>query len=347
MLPAEKKPFLLTVTSGTAWLLLGSIEVISMALRGRQSFQSIVAGMAGWTILGFLICLLLFRIYSLVERRYRGWRLVGTAALACAAMSVLRIAVAIPLWRAGVPGMMDASSLSGVALLAGFLWNLVWLALFSLLYFTITYWLELERQREVALRAAALAQQAQLQMLRYQLNPHFLFNALNSIRAMILEDAGRSRHMITMLSEFLRYSLDGDTKETTIGEEVAAIQNYLEIQHMRFERKLEVTTTVDPEAESACIPCFLIHPLVENAVKYGIESSPMPLRVAIEVARRDGPLHIAVRNTGRLAANGDAPGTGTGLRNITQRLELAFPGRHAFKLYENDGWVHAEIDVKL
>jgi LytS/YehU family sensor histidine kinase len=232
------------------------------------------------------------------------------------------------------------------------LWNLAVLGLFSLLYFTIRYRLELQEQKEKTLRATALAHQAQLQMLRYQLNPHFLFNALNSIRAMILEDAGKSRKMVTTLSEFLRYSLDGDTKETTIGGEVAAIRNYLEIQRIRFERKLEVTTEIDPEAESAAIPCFLVHPLVENAVKHGMNTSAMPLRVKIQVSRFADQLRIRVLNTGRLAS-GDSPvgdatdGTGTGLRNIAQRLELVFPGRHSFSIRESEGWVHAEIDVAL
>jgi two-component sensor histidine kinase len=342
-----RRPLLLTLALAIAWLLLGSIEAASGALMGRQSLRDIVKNVAGWTVAGFLICLLLFWLFGILERRYRGWRLVGAATLAGLAMVVLRILLGAFLRYLGVQGFLDGAAPKWQNILASALWNLVWLALFSFLYFTISYWLELQEQRKKMLQATALAHQAQLQMLRYQLNPHFLFNALNSIRAMILEDAAKSRQMITRLSELLRYSLDGDTKEATIGGEIAAIQNYLALQHIRYERKLEVTTRIDPEAESAVIPCFLIHPLVENAIKYGIDTSPMPLKVAIEVSRRDDQLQIRVRNTGRLASGASAEGTGTGLRNITQRLDLVFPGRHAFRIHEDDGWVHAEIDLAL
>jgi len=220
------------------------------------------------------------------------------------------------------------------------------------LYFMVRYWLELQDQREKTLRATALAHQAQLQMLRYQLNPHFLFNALNSIRAMVLEDPGKSRQMITRLSDFLRYSLDGEAKETTIGGEIAALRGYLEIQRIRFERRLEVAIEVDPRAESIVIPCFVIHGLVENAIKYGMDTSPMPLNVLIQVSRQDGGMQIRVRNSGRLvasdaAASASAAGTGTGLRNIVQRLELGFPGRYSFEIGEKDGWVSAEIGLRL
>lgn len=344
-----KRQLLLTLALGTAWLLLGSIEALTTALMRNQRLVDVVTGVAAWTAVGFLVCLLLFRVYGALERRYRSWSLVRAAVLACLAVVTLRIGLGLLLWRLGFKGFLDSPTPTWQSICVGALWNLVWLALFSLLYFTISHWLELEDQRQRTLRATALAHQAQLQMLRYQLNPHFLFNALNSIRAMILEDAAKSRQMLTTLSEFLRYSLDGDTKETTIGEEIAAIQNYLEIQHIRFEQKLQVETEVAPEAESAVIPCFLIHPLVENAIKYGIDTSPLPLRVRIQVSRQGDDLQIRVRNTGSLSNGeaGKAVGTGTGLRNIAQRLDLVFPGRHSFKLYENEGWVHAEIDVKL
>jgi hypothetical protein len=342
-----KRPLLLTLALAVAWLLLGSIEVTSVALRGREPLGGILKGAAGWITLGYLISLVLFQIYAWLERRLHSWRLVAAATLACLVMAVVRILTGAGLWWLGLRAFLEPPNLAWPAVFTSVLWNLVWLSLFSLLYFTISHWLQLEDERNKTLRATALAHQAQLQMLRYQLNPHFLFNALNSIRGMILEDPEKSRRMITTLSEFLRYSLDGDTRETTIGEEVAAIQNYLAIQRIRFERKLEITTAIDPAAETAVIPCFLIHPLVENAIKYGIDTSPLPLRVVIEVSRQNDELRIRVRNSGKMAGVNKATGTGTGLRNITQRLELVYPGQHSFRIYEDDGWVHAEMNVPL
>jgi LytS/YehU family sensor histidine kinase len=237
-------------------------------------------------------------------------------------------------------------------LVAGGVNDGITLALFSLLFFAVDHWLQLREQREKAREATVLAHQAQLQMLRYQLNPHFLFNALNSIRAMILQEPERARQIVTELSEFLRYSLNGRGHESTLGEEMQAIENYLAIQRIRFEEKLAVTVQVDPELNEFVLPCFLVHPLVENAVKHGMETSEPPLRIEIEIAARGPDLRIRVSNTGRLVPAAPAEpgsprdGTGTGLKNVAQRLELAFPGRHTFTVAERDGWVHAEIVLR-
>jgi LytS/YehU family sensor histidine kinase len=256
----------------------------------------------------------------------------------------------LTMWRFGWNDRLylDAKSL----LIGGGLMDGITLALFSLLFFAVDHWLQLREQREKAREATALAHQAQLQMLRYQLNPHFLFNALNSIRAMILREPERARQIVTELAEFLRYSLNGRGHESTVGEEMQAIENYLAIQRIRFEEKLAVTVHVDPALNEFVLPCFLVHPLVENAVKHGMETSEPPLRVEIEVAARGPGLRIRVSNTGRLvpaapAESGDArERTGIGLKNVAQRLALAFPGRHTFSVVEREGWVHAEIVLR-
>jgi hypothetical protein len=217
------------------------------------------------------------------------------------------------------------------------------------LYYSVNYRRELAAETERALRATALANEARLRMLRYQVNPHFLFNSLNSIRALIDEDPERARAMITELSEFFRYSLlDPQGADTTLSDELAAIRNYLAIQKIRFEEKLEVDLCVSPQAEAAQLPSFLVHPLVENALKYGLKTSPMPLRIAIVAEVVDGRLCVEVANTGHLVPESGKPngaGTGTGLSNVRERLRHTYPGRHAFALDERDGWVRARLEV--
>ena len=110
--------------------------------------------------------------------------------------------------------------------------------------------------------------------------------------------------------------------------------------------------TVDASAPNVEVPCFLIHPLVENAVKYGMKTSPMPLRIRIDVAREHDDLIIRVSNTGRLLAAVknvavSPDGVGIGLKNISERLKLVFPDRHSFKIEENEGWVRAEMRLQL
>lgn len=230
-------------------------------------------------------------------------------------------------------------------------WNAFILFTWSSLYFLIKFWREMAIQQERVEKAELLAHSAQLQMLRYQLNPHFLFNSLNSIRALILEDQGKARDMITELSELLRYSLIGKNNgDVALSEELKALEHYFAIEKKRFEDSLQVQFEIDPQAEDFPIPSFLIHPLVENAVKYGMKTSPMPLRIKIEAQVKDRTLELTVRNSGSwLAPDGESrnkpAGTGTGLKNVADRLENRFPGRHKLSTFEDEECVVVHITL--
>lgn len=218
------------------------------------------------------------------------------------------------------------------------------LTAWSALYLGVKNWLSWQEEREKALRSSALADKAQLEMLRYQINPHFLFNALNSIRASVDEDAGRAKRMVTQLSEFLRYSLlhEGE-KLTTLRDEVEAALNYLAIEKIRFEEKLDVRYVIDPRAEDFQLPGFLLNPLVENAVKHGSRNGG-PLRIELEAHANGNGLEIEVRNTGSLAI-GDPEGNGIGLANVRERLERQFGTRGHFDISQRNGDVVARIEV--
>jgi signal transduction histidine kinase len=223
------------------------------------------------------------------------------------------------------------------------------LLLWSLLYFALVYWRDQRAQRERLLRSEALAQQARLRMLRYQLNPHFLFNALNSIGALAGEAPHRIQRMVGELSGFLRYSLlDPERLEVPLGEEIRAVAQYLEVEKVRFEDDLDVHVDVDPAAASRVVPAFLVLPLVENAIKHGRRTSPLPLRIHVDARIEAGALLIEVQNTGRWIEPGPSErpaGTGTGLRNLRERLAAHYPGRHRFDLYEEGGSMHARIRI--
>jgi signal transduction histidine kinase len=226
--------------------------------------------------------------------------------------------------------------------------KLVWGAL----YFGIKFWRDWINERERAEKAEEEVQQTQLQTLRYQLNPHFLFNALNSLRALIDEDSQQARTMITELSEFLRYSLVSRNRpDVILRDELEAVRHYLSIEKKRYEEKLEVAFDVQPRTEECPMLSFLIHPLVENAVKYGMQTSPMPLRIWIETRLHEGSLRIAVRNTGRWlprSPNNDKAPTCTesGLENVRARLERAFPQKYALETFERDGCVNVVLDIQ-
>jgi hypothetical protein len=220
----------------------------------------------------------------------------------------------------------------------------------SALFLSYAYRLDWEDERERALRALALATEARWKMLRYQVNPHFLFNALNSIRALVDEEPGRARQMITELADFFRYSLlETQAADVPLGDELRAVRSYLEIQRIRFEERLSVHFDVEPRAEAVRLPGFLIHPLVENAVKHGLDTQKGRVELRIRAARVGEVLEVEVANTGRWAEAREpgVVGTGTGLANVRERLEHAFPGRHRFELREDGGWVRASLSVAL
>jgi two-component system LytT family sensor kinase len=222
----------------------------------------------------------------------------------------------------------------------------------TFLYLGIKTRREWKQQEQSTEKANALAQAAQLQMLRYQLNPHFLFNAMNSIRALIDEDENKAREMITQLSEFLRYSLDSKNySDVPLKNEIEAIQHYFAIQKKRYEDKLEVFYDIEPQVREFPVLSFLIHPLVENAIKYGMRTSPMPLTINLRAKILDGSLRIEVINTGKWIEPADSEGqmedsTSTGLNNVRRRLENAFPGRHRFAIVEKEGKVHVQLDIR-
>jgi sensor histidine kinase YesM len=214
------------------------------------------------------------------------------------------------------------------------------------LYYLINHWINLKKQKELTLKATNLANEAQLQMLRYQINPHFLFNALNTIRSMVEEDKTIARKMITELSNFFRYSLSQTGTTDTFENEINAIKNYLEIQKIRFEEKLIIQYEIDETLCQLKIPFFIILPLVENAIKFGLQSSKIPLTIKI-FAKANDHLEISVYNSGSIVENKTSrEGTNTGIENTKKRLELYFPDNYSFKLFEEDSWVIAQIIIR-
>lgn len=227
-----------------------------------------------------------------------------------------------------------------------------WLGIFlgwSALYFGLKFWQEWMVQKEKADRANALAQTAQLQMLRYRMNPHFLFNTLNSIRALISEDKASAKSMVTELSDYLRYSLvSRNYANVPFKDELESVRHYFNIQKMRYENKLDVLFDIEPAAEEFPIVSFLLHPLVENSVKHGLRASPLPLKIRIDAKVHHGILQIDVINSGSWIGPSDLERNGAigkGLDNVRQRLAEAYPGKHRFEILEKEGTVQARLAI--
>ena len=347
------------------WLLFGAAMIIGWL--DDMPWHVILATEPVYVLLGFLLSVLLGLVYDRlgVGPASFGRTLAIIVALSYAA-GVLWI-VAFYYYRhygasvvhsliIGAPSslafprrfILDQALVNGALPLLG--WSLVRLGL--------QYNTALREQREQALRAVAAARDAQLRMLAYQLNPHFLFNTLNSIRALINEDRQRARDMVTALSGYLRYALvERPLHVALLEEEVASVRGYLAIEQVRFEERLDARMEIEPAALRCEVPAFLLNPLVENALKHGVAGAPgapLVLRVEARLVEPDW-LRLVVENTGRWAgerATAPAAGEdddslpgGVGLANVRARLAALHPGEHRIEIEEAEGRVRVLVEL--
>jgi signal transduction histidine kinase len=296
------------------------------------------------TITGFSISLLLSVIYGklITQRPLVTW---GATAL------VLALAVGIAafiegwtiwLWQGGGEGNF-ASLVLGV-----FYIEMTLLGAWSALYYAINYYLQVEQQADRLERLEAQATSAQLAMLRYQLNPHFLFNTLNSISTLVLlKQTEPANAMLTRLSGFLRHTLVTQPGgKVTVAQEVETLKLYLDIERMRFEERLRTVFSIDPAAADAVIPSFLLQPLVENAIKYAVSPQEEGARISLTAQLVGNRLRLTVSDTGpglrakaaratlpaAMAGADNTVSTGVGLANIRDRLAQAYGADHVFDI---------------
>lgn len=213
-------------------------------------------------------------------------------------------------------------------------------------YLVIKLLLKLNQNRIERLELNTTLKQAQLNTLKGQINPHFMFNSLNNIRGLMLEDVGKSREMITKLSEIIRYSLTkNNINDIPVHEELEVVENYIDLSKIQFEDRLEFVKKVDEDTLDVRIPPMIIQLLIENAAKHGISNLKHGGRILLAIFKKDNDLYIEVKNTGKLEISKDS--TQLGLKNIEQRLKLLYADRASFKLEEISDEVVAQIKIPL
>jgi glucose-6-phosphate-specific signal transduction histidine kinase len=286
----------------------------------------------GWTVMGILICAV---VYFILER-FRDSRftiqllIAGLMGFPAAYLHVVgtyytRI-IAVP--ETASEGSMLSMINEWVSL--GTYWLWVYFG-WSACILALRYSLRVRREQRLRAEAQALAHQAQMRALRYQLNPHFLFNTLNSVAALVLDGNARlAELMLRKLSGFLRQGLQGDPlDDIALDQEVEHQKLYLDIEQLRFPDRLSVDVDIPDELQGALVPSFILQPIVENAVKYAVAPNTDRTTIRIEAREADGMLKLSVTDDGK--ANGkNQPGTGIGLDNVRQRLASRFGDRFDF-----------------
>ncbi len=312
------------------------------------------------TITGFSISLILAVIYhQLIARRpLITW---GVTAL------VLPLAVAlhafIDAWVIGLY-LVDSQTSFAQLFIGVFYLDATLLGAWSALYYAINYYLQVEEQNDQLLRLENQATSAQLAMLRYQLNPHFLFNTLNSISTLVLlKQTEPANAMLSRLSSFLRYTLVNEpTGRVTVAQEVETLKLYLDIERMRFEERLRTSFRIDSASETALLPSLLLQPLVENAIKYAVGPQESGAEITVTTQLVGQNLRITVSDTGpglQSAATenrvsgvsfdgGEPVSTGVGLANIRDRLAQAYAEGHRFEIFDPpEGGFGVLIEIPL
>jgi len=296
------------------------------------------------TITGFSISLLLAVVYR---------QLIARRPLVTWGVTVLMLPLAVSAYAfidSWVVSLYRPESAASFAQLfiGVFYLDATLLGAWSALYYAINFFLRIEEQNDQLMRLESQATSAQLAMLRYQLNPHFLFNTLNSISTLVLlKQTEPANAMLTRLSAFLRYTLITQPMgRVTVAQEVETLKLYLDIERMRFEERLRTTFRIDDGCEEGLVPSLLLQPLVENSIKYAVSPQESGAEITIAVQFIGQNLRITVSDTGpglqsggadnRFAAydGGETVSTGVGLANIRDRLAQAYGERHRFEIVE-------------
>jgi LytS/YehU family sensor histidine kinase len=330
------------------WLAYGLAQYVGSAVYGKEPgyVQVIAIGAAS----GFVLSAPLRWFYR------RLWEAGPRAMLICSPIACWVVALA---WRAIVntaymqivkPDWAMDHPAQPLALFIGTQSTTALFLCWTGLYYGVKFYERLQLEREATLKQSALAQEAQLKMLRYQLNPHFLFNTLNAISTLVLDGQNRTANLaVSRLSEFLRYTLDQDPmKKVTLRQELDALNLYLGIEKLRFGDRLRLEFDVDERAESALVPSLLLQPLVENAMKYAIAPREQGGSVTIIAGIEGRHLRLAVVDDGPgLPPAAAGNGRGVGLRNTRERLKVLYGAGHAVEVTDAAPGLAVEMRLPL
>jgi LytS/YehU family sensor histidine kinase len=316
------------------WSAYGLAQYVGSAVYGKEPGYVQVIAIAAAA--GFLLSAPLRLIYRQLWARGPRAMLIGSPLICWVVALAWRAIINTAYMEIVKPEWAMEHEPKPLEIFVGTLSSMALLLCWTGLYYGVKFYERLQLEREATLKASALAQEAQLKMLRYQLNPHFLFNTLNAISTLVLDGQNRTANLaVSRLSEFLRYTLDQDPmKKVTLRQELDSLNLYLGI---------------DERAESALVPSLLLQPLVENSMKYAIAPREQGGAVTIIAGIEDGSLRLAVVDDGpglpAAAATGN--GRGVGLRNTRERLKVLYGDAHRVAVVDAAPGLRVEIRLPL
>lgn len=332
LLSSKQRTFWTLQISG--WLGYYLVRMFHGMVQGDLYLYGYAQLIGSATILGFILTLALRFFYQRLKETALPvivFAILAASAALGAIFSTLE-ATAMPFF---IPG---SEPYQGVQKLGNAMFESTVIFAWSAIYFGYHYYESFQEQKEQALKASAMAHQAQLQMLRYQLNPHFLFNTLNAISTLVLDKSeADANRMLTKLSSFLRYTLvNQPTQRVTLEQELHALSLYLDIEKVRFQDRLVVDYEIDDNTKAALVPNLILQPLIENTIKYAIAPSVDGGVITICAQVIDDQLCLGLKDNGPGMEDVDnivsQSGSGVGLVNTKERLHQIYGDDHEFKI---------------
>jgi len=315
------------------WLAYGVAMAFSRIGIFSLSFMIVAKGIL--MVSGFVLSLALRYAYRPLIRR--GTPLLTLVVIAVVASYLVSMAwtafdnlVAVPVYTAF--GVRPPVFRNVLQIFGGTVYNAFTMLAWSVLYIGIRYYAALQSERERSLKAEAVAHQAQLEALRYQINPHFLFNSLNAVSTLVTERRNdEAARMLSRVSDFLRLTLTAPVRdEVALADEVDYVRQYLDIERVRFGDRLRVEIDIEADAWEAAVPAFVLQPLIENAVRHAIAPRESGGAITIEGGRSGDALRVSIVD--------DGPGVGDGSRsNGNGRIGLANTRDRLRQLYGDRG----------
>jgi len=304
----------------TGWSALIAAQFATYLMLAKPVIPHVLVAMPALFTSAFLASCGLHALMPVLRRRFAEHRFLFAYGAAVAATALLCATV----FHYAAAPWLEGRQLPPI--LALFMQYLGLLASWSALYFAISFYRGQRAATLNQLRLEAARREAELRALKAQINPHFLFNSLNTLRALIPRELDRPRHAVTLLADLLREALNIDETTTVpLKHELATVDNYLALEQLRFESRLRVVREIDSAALSWPVPSFLVQGLVENAIKHGIACHEAGGQIVLRAMVLDDTLHLSVTNCGQLRAATDA--NGIGLTNARARLDHLFAGR--------------------
>ena len=341
--------FWLLHTAG--WLAYGIAMAFSRIGMFPLSFMIVVKGIL--MVSGFVLSLGLRYAYRPLIRR--GTPLVALVAIAVVASYIVSMAwtafdnlMAVPVYTA--LGIKPPVIRNLLQVFSGTVYNAFTMLAWSVLYIGVRYYMALQAERERSLSAEAAAHRAQLEALRYQINPHFLFNALNAVSTLVTERRNdEAAHMLSRVSDFLRLTLTAPVRdEVALADEIDYVRQYLDIERVRFGDRLRVEIDIASDVWEAAVPPFVLQPLIENAVRHAIAPRESGGAITIEGSRSGDTLRVSIVDDGPGVVEGPrSNGNGRiGLTNTRDRLRALYGDRGQLALVNvPDGGTRATVEV--